>query len=933
MPKFFLTVAYPYPNSPQHIGHGRTYTLADVNARYKRMRGYNVLFPMGFHYTGTPILAMWRRLKEGDQELLDTFRRVYKVPEEIISKFDEPINIARYFHNEIKEGMKEMGYSIDWRREFTTIDPQYSRFIEWQFQRLKDKGYVTRGSHPVGWCPKDGNPVGQHDTLGDVEPEIGEFTLLKFGLDGSYLPTATLRPETIFGVTNLWIRPEAEYVRAKVDGEDWIVSAECAAKLKLLNRKVEVRSELAGKDIVGKVVLNSATGSHVPIFPASFVDPNNATGVVMSVPGHAPYDYQALVDLKKSSQLAEALGKKIVESVVPISIIEVDGYSDLPARDAVERMRIKDQDDPRLEAATKEVYSHEFHHGKMKANASPYAGLRVAEARDRIRQDFLAKGLADSIYEILNQPVTCRCGTKCVVKIFEDQWFINYGDEGWKTLAHACLQGMNVLPEEVRPEFDYTIDWLREKACARKSGLGTRLPWDPEWIIESLSDSVIYMCYYLLAKFVKSSHLRQEQLTPEFFDYVFSGNGDPAEISEATGLEPRLLESVRKEFRSFYPLDSRHSGRDLVPNHLTFFIFNHVGIFPPELWPRQIIVNGSVLMEGKKMSKSFGNIIPLREAIRTYGADPLRVSILATAELMQDADFSTSLASSTKEKLERIYESALQIIELPGNERDELPERWLGSRLQRRIEGATNAMDRFRVREAVNQVIYEMELDLQWYRRRSSGAGGAPSGNALRRFLDARVRMLTPFAPHLAEEVWEKVGGDGFAANATWPLTNAAEIDPIAEESEDLIRRTMDDTADILKVTALKPHKIVYYTAAEWKWSVYRRALTTQNLEMRGFMKDLVKDPELKKRGKDLPSFVQKVVGELLKMPEETRRKRTRFGSRDEVQAINHALRFLEGEFKARVELFDEEDESRYDPKGRAKISMPLRPAIYIEQA
>src|SRR5205823_15075874 len=118
--KYFITVAYPYPNSPQHIGHGRTYTLADAHARYMRMKGYNVLFPMGFHYTGTPILGMSRRVASEDKELLQTFQTIYHVSDVTIKSFVEPVKIASYFHNEIKLGMKEMGYSIDWRREFTT---------------------------------------------------------------------------------------------------------------------------------------------------------------------------------------------------------------------------------------------------------------------------------------------------------------------------------------------------------------------------------------------------------------------------------------------------------------------------------------------------------------------------------------------------------------------------------------------------------------------------------------------------------------------------------------------------------------------------------------------------------------------------------------------------------------------------------------------
>ena len=176
--KYFITVAYPYPNSPQHIGHGRTYTLADTHARYMRMKSYNVLFPMGFHYTGTPILGMSRRVAAGDKELLETFRNVYHVSDNAIETFVEPIKIASYFHNEIKLGMMEMGYSIDWRREFTTIDKVYSKFISWQFRTLLKKGLIVQGSHPVGWCPKDQNPVSQHDTIGDIEPDFNEYTII-----------------------------------------------------------------------------------------------------------------------------------------------------------------------------------------------------------------------------------------------------------------------------------------------------------------------------------------------------------------------------------------------------------------------------------------------------------------------------------------------------------------------------------------------------------------------------------------------------------------------------------------------------------------------------------------------------------------------------------------------------------------------------------
>ncbi|WKT58821.1 class I tRNA ligase family protein [Candidatus Nitrosotenuis chungbukensis] len=245
-------MAYPYPNSPQHIGHGRTYTLADVHARFLRMKGYNVLFPMGFHYTGTPILGMAKRVQDGDKELIQNFRELYHVPEDKIKEFVEPVKIADYFHEEIKSGMIEMGYSIDWRREFTTIDPAYQKFIEWQINTLRKKNLIIQGSHPVGWCPKDQNPVSQHDTLGDVEPDFTEYILIKFRQDDYIIPTATLRPETLFGVTNLWVNPDIVYKKIKVDGENWIVSAECAHKLEYLDKKVTYEGEIKGSEALRK---------------------------------------------------------------------------------------------------------------------------------------------------------------------------------------------------------------------------------------------------------------------------------------------------------------------------------------------------------------------------------------------------------------------------------------------------------------------------------------------------------------------------------------------------------------------------------------------------------------------------------------------------------------------------------------------------------
>jgi leucyl-tRNA synthetase len=662
----------------------------------------------------------------------------------------------------------------------------------------------------------------------------------------------------------------------------------------------------------------------------------------MSVPGHAPYDYQALIDLKAKPDEVAGYGvtRDDLASVVPVSIIEVEGYSDLPALDVIEKIGIRSQNDSRLEDATKEIYAREFHSGRMKANTDGYAGLPIGKARDKVKEDLLQAGKADVMYEIMNRPVICRCGTECIVKIFEEQWFINYGDPEWKTTTSECLDRMSILPEDIRQEFEYTIGWLREKACARKSGLGTKLPWDKDWIIESLSDSVIYMAYYTIARLLKNQAIDVKQLADEVFDYVLLGEGELDQVSKASGIGRKILQSIREEFAYFYPLDSRHSGRDLVPNHLTFFIFNHVAIFPKENWPKQIVVNGSVLMEGKKMSKSFGNIIPLREAVRNYGADPLRLAMLVAAELLQDADFSIALTKALQEKLERFYTFASDVVKMDAYEEVELslPDKWLISRLQRAIKATTEAMSRLKVREAVHHVLYTFDQDLQWYLRRCSGDESLERKKAmamvLRIVLDARVKMLAPFAPYICEEIWEKMGEPGFVSKAEWPKHDEKRIDVTVEGTENIIESTLEDTANIAKATKMKAKNVYYYTAADWKWKVHLKALERAEagkLSTSELMKELMADPEMKMRAKELAKFLQKCCDDLSKMAPDMRRSRLQAGFINEFDALKATEDFYKKETDAEVKVYREDDTAKYDPKNRAQLAQPYRPAIYIE--
>ncbi len=786
--------------------------------------------------------------------------------------------------------------------------------------------------------------MGQHDTVGDVEPEIGEFTLIKFRQDSLVYPAATLRPETVFGVTNIWLNPKSMYVRANVDGEQWIISQESVEKLVHLSRKVKVIATVEGKELIGKHVENPATNARIPILPADFVDPKNATGVVMSVPAHAPYDYVALESIRRTPNKLKDFGipPQTIDSVKPIGMIEVPGYSEIPAADAVRKMKIQEQTDPKLEDATKEVYRHEFHNGRMRRNTGKYYGASVAEAKDRVKKDLIQDGKATTMYELLNRPVFCRCKTECIVKIFEDQWFIDYGKPEWKALAHKNLDKMEILPEELRQEFSNVIDWLHEKACARKSGMGTRLPWDKEWIIESLSDSTIYMAYYTIVKHIKANRIQPGQLTDEVFDHIFLGKGEAKKIAKKVNLNPKVLEQMRSEFTYFYPLDSRHSGRDLVPNHLTFMIFNHTAIFPEDLWPRQIATNGSVMMEGAKMSKSFGNIIPLREGLKKFGADPIRLSVMSTAELLQDADFSPTIATSMRDRMERLYKFVSELMKTSRKRKTTSQpltaiDRWMLSRLQEHIKKATEAMDKLAVRKAIHGVMYGLDQDFQWYQRRTAQRSGKRKlaiAHVHHQVTDAQVRMLAPVAPHACEELWEMMGGEGFVSLSSWPIPDESKVDIRAEENEALITSVLEDTLNITKATGATPKKIFYYVAARWKWQTWLKALeksVSAKIAQKDLMKELMANAEMRAKAEKVSKFTAQITDDLNRMAEERKKRLVQIKLVDEAQALKEAKNFFEKELNAEVCIYDEEDAERYDPRSRAQVAKPGRPAIFIE--
>ena len=929
--KCFVTFPFAYMSGPLHVGSGYTAARIDAYARYMRMRGYNVLYPWAWHWTGKTVAGAAERIKMGDEEFIRPIREIDGVPEEHLRKFVDPVYMARYYTDANRDAVKKLGLAIDWRREFHTssLNPAFNKFVVWQYLRLRDRGYVIKGTHPVVWCPKDESPTGDHDRLeGEgVRPE--EFILMKFKLGDVFLPCATFRPETIYGVTNLWVNPDGEYVEVIVDSERWIISQYASGKLQNQLKRVRVVRSLKGAELAGKQCEDPILGRKLLILPGEFVNTNNATGLVYSVPAHAPYDWLALRDLQRNTTTLSrfSIPTQDVQTIQPISVISVEGYGDFPAIEIVDRMRIRDQNDMMAEEATKEIYKAEFHSGILRDNCGPYAKLKIANVKQSLVADFRKKGIADVMYE-LPQKVICRCTTECVAKVLEDQWFLKYSDANWKSMAHEAISRMTFYPEEARSWFDGVIDWLQDWPCARKTGLGTPLPWSPDWIVETLSDSTIYMAYYMVSKFVNAGLIKPEQLEPEVFDYVYYGNGEPQQLATKLGIEKTVLEQVRQEFLYWYPVDLRNSGKDLVGNHLCFFILHHVALFEQKYWPRAIGVNGFMLAEGRPMHKSQGNFMPLWKACAEFGADAVRCTILLAAEGMDDPDWRRDNARDLQSRLE----SFLRLIEEKSKytERAEYGhlEKWLTSKVQARSRTVSESLQKLKTRTALSSAIYDVWNDLRWYERRAEKA----DATVIKNTLSVWTRLMAPFAPHLAEECWQMMGQDGYVSTAKWPDFGEVGIDFQADELEGIVKQILEDTQEIITTTKIVPKKIHYYSAAKWKWRVLTEALQRADRQpetLDGLIRDMISAKVAAQ--KDLPKFAAKIVKQVRTMPTDLRKRRISVGELDEKGVLAESKAFLSRELRVPVEIHTEDDSGLYDPKMRSRLAEPYRPAIFIE--
>ncbi|XP_071736822.1 leucine--tRNA ligase, cytoplasmic-like [Rutidosis leptorrhynchoides] len=716
--------------------------------------------------------------------------RGYGLLDTEIAKFQDPHQWLMFFPPLAVEDLKAFGLGADWRRSFITTDvnPYFDKFVRWQMRKLKQFGKIVKDIRYTIYSPLDRQPCADHDRASGEGVIPREYTLIKMEvvppfpakfahLEGKkvYLAAATLRPETMYGQTNCWVLPDGKYGGFEINEIEVFILTERAARnlayqrLSLVHEKPTCVVELTGQDLIGLPVRSPLSFNEIIYcLPMLSVMTDKGTGIVTSVPSDSPDDYMALQDLKSKAPFRAKFGVKD-EWVLPFEIIPVirhPKFGDKSAEKVCTDMKINSQNErQKLDAAKKVIYKGGFYEGTMLAGG--YIGMRVQDAKNLIRNNLLELRHA-VVYSEPKKKVMSRSGDECVVAL-TNQWYITYGETSWRKAAEKCLADMNLYSDETRHGFEHTLSWLDQWACSRNFGLGTRIPWDEEFLVESLSDSTIYMAYYTVCHLLRN--VKPRHLTDDVWDYLFLSGREP----KSSEISLSLLKKMRKEFEYWYPVDLRVSGKDLIQNHLTFCIYNHTALFPEKHWPRGFRCNDHIMLGDEKMAKANGNFRTLKQAINEFSADAIRFSFADAGDGMDNANFvfetaNTAIMRLTKELgwMEEVLaapDSASLRVGPPSTYAD----RVFDNEMNIAVKITEKNYSEYMFRDALKTGFFDLRNARDEYKLSCGGTSGMNRDLVLR-FVDVQTRLIAPICPHYSEYVWRKIlKKQGFVIKAGWP--------------------------------------------------------------------------------------------------------------------------------------------------------------------
>ncbi|MDI1492777.1 MAG: cytosolic leucyl tRNA synthetase [Ramalina farinacea] len=846
--------------------------------------------------------------------------RALGIPNEEIHKFADAHYWLKYFPPICQQDLNNIGARIDWRRKFVTTDanPYYDAFVRWQMNRLHELNKVQYGVRYTIYSPKDGQPCMDHDrTEGEgVAPQ--DYTALKLKVQewapkaqekikgkipetaNVYFVPATLRPETMYGQTCCFVGPKITYGLFKVSENDYYFVTKRAAwnmafqgtffnsdKFPKDISELPLIVEMVGSDVVGTLVKAplSIHTSGIRVLPMESVLATKGTGVVTSVPSDSPDDYATVMDLAKKAEYYGIQKEWAQLEILPV--IQTPSYGNITAKFLVEKMKINSPKDAKQLAEAKDLaYKEGYYKGTMLVG--DYKGQSVESAKPKVKEALIKAGEAFE-YAEPNGLVISRSADECVTA-YLGQWFLNYGenDPHWRnTVLDHVKTGLETYSGETQNGFEKNLDWLNRWACARTYGLGSKLPWDPKFLVESLSDSTIYMAYYTISYLLHSDlfgkepgelSIKPSQMTDEVWDYIFCRTTLTSELSSSSGISKEDLERMRAEFEYWYPLDMNSSGKDLIPNHLTFFLYIHCALFPPEYWPRSVRANGHLLLNGDKMSKSTGNFLTLSDAVKKYGADACRIALADADNPPHVHPQRMVRGSPLPPGLPPIANAAntnLRPADAPSD--TNFWDLLFTNDLRHLVHESHTHYSGLNFKAALKSCLYDFTSARDFYREATTAAGIGMHAGLVRKYIELQALVLTPIAPHWCDHIWQSVLRHGTTIqNALWPTATPLP-NPSLSAAREYVRATSSSITSAEaaqqkrqakgKTTSFNPKSpkklTIYYAAAYPAWQDEYIDLVSKNFNTLTLSVDdkTVGETLKKKGGKEMKRAMPFVQG------------------------------------------------------------------------
>ena len=869
--KFYVLEMYPYPSSAGlHMGHIRNYAMGDAYARFRRMQGFNVLYPMGYDAFGLP--AENAAIKDKAHPKAYTEKAIAG----------------------IKKNQKALGLSYDWSREIATCYPDYYRWNQWFFLQMLKKGLAYKKLAPVNWCPKcetvlaneqvrDGKcwrcesdveekqieqwffrtTAYADELLEDIDrklqgwPEkiktmqknwIGrkEWIDIDYEIDGAgeKLTVSTTRPDTNFGATFVVMAPEHPLLskeRSMIPPEfrnDVDDYAEKARK-KTEKERIEEGNKKTGV-FTGLYCINQLTKKRMPIWITDFVLMSVGTGVVVGVPGHDMRDFEFAKEYK-------------------LPIIRV----------------VVGPDGDKSEITRKEQVQEE--EGTM-INSSFLNGLDIHAATKKIMDYFEEKGWGKRTirYRLRDWGISRQryWGTPIPVIYCKKCGIVPVDEKDLPVMLPAGIEftGHGNPLANFKP--------FVETKCPKCKGPARRET--------DTMDTFVDSSWYFLRYCNPSSK--------EMFD--------------------------KKAVKYWMPVDQYIGGAEHAVMHLLYARFfvkalRDMGLLDFGEPFTRLFNQGIVYKDGHKMSKSFGNAVTQEEIAGKYGIDTARLFLLFVASPDSQLEWSDEGITGAHRFVMRFWKT---VEDTRGKDfrsgKHRTADLMMQSRLHSAIRRVTDSLEGFRFNVTIG-----MLMDLLSAIQKYSNIPQKPHGEVFSECMESFVVMFSPFAPHMCEEAWEAIGKKPFVSVRPWPKADAAKISREMELGERMLGQTIEDVETVKKLSGIeKPSRIRIYVSQEWKYVFFKElaAIMAKTKDFREIMPHLTKGP-LKEHGKEIAGLLPRLL-KAGQAPEAADQK-------TELDVLEDSKDLLESQFGCSVEIVCAEAAK----SDKAAKAMPGKPGIEVE--